>query len=116
MGTAERQGTLMELVLDIPYLMEESGVIPPLIVLNQVLQSGGDTGGMGPGTTWQPFQIDPEEYAELVQALLHLDVELVRHVHPYVTFKQVIVDPDLDSCTEYVRWLENVHTKYSASE
>jgi hypothetical protein len=116
MGTAERQGTLMELVLDIPYLMEESGVIPPLIVLNQVLQSGGDPGGMGPGTTWQPFQIDPEEYAELMQALLHLDVELVRHVHPYVTFKQVIVDSDLDSCTEYVRWLENVYTKYSASE
>ena len=112
-GTVKRQGTLVDLILDILYLMEESGVIPPLVILNQVLQSGGDSGGMGPGTTWKPFQIDQSEYEELVQALLNLDIESSRKSHPYVRFERIIVDPELNTCTIYLDWLTKSHAKYS---
>jgi hypothetical protein len=112
-GSIKRQGTLVDLVLDILYLMEESGVIPPLVVLNQVLQSGGDSGGMGPGSTWKPFQIDETEYEELVQSLLYLDVEDARKSHPYIRFERVIVDSDLNQCTDHLDWLTKSHAKYS---
>src|SRR5262245_23511520 len=112
-GSTKRQGTLVDFVLDILYLMEETGVIPPINVLNQVLQSGGDSGGMGPGTTWKPFQIDEPEYEELVQDLLHLDIVSARESHPYIRFERVVVDPELNKCTDYLDWLKKSHEKYS---
>lgn len=111
--SSKRQGTLVDLVLDILYLMEETGVIPPMPILNQVLQSGGGSGGMGPGTSWKPFQIDQTEYAELVDALLHFDIESGRQSHPYVSFERVIIDSELDKCTDYIDWLTKSHAKYA---
>jgi hypothetical protein len=75
------EGNLADLVLDIPYLMPW-GVIPPLHVLNEHLLTGGDTGGMSPGTKWKPFQVTEQEYAELVDYLLHLNVDEARKHHP----------------------------------
>ena len=92
--------------------MEDTGVVPPLVVLNTVLQSGGSDGGMGPGTTWKPFEISESEYAELVNALCTLDVAQARQHHPYVRFAQVIIDPELNLCTDYLDWLQRSHEQY----
>jgi hypothetical protein len=67
-GTLERSGSLEDLVLGIPYLLV-SGLIPPLNVLNEVLKAGGVDAGMSGGCRWQPFEITPTEYDELVRSL-----------------------------------------------
>jgi hypothetical protein len=113
LGPATRvQGSLVDLVLDIPYLMEHTGVIPPLPVLNEELRSGGDSGGMGPGTTWKPFEITEIEYAELVDALLALNVNEAKQEHPYILFERPIVDEELNIYTSYGEWLRRVSQKY----
>ena len=91
--------------------MEESGVIPPHLVLNQVLQSGGNAGGMGPRTTWKPCEISAAEHRELVDALLTLDVQQARAAHLYVWLKQVTLAPELELCTDHIEWLKEVAKK-----
>lgn len=112
LGSAKKEGTLLDLVLDIFYLMQNTGVIPPLVVLNQVLKTGGGNGGMGPGTSWRRFQIKEAEYEELVEELLKLDIEKARVDHPYVSFTKVIVDPELMQCTDYDDWYFGSIDKY----
>jgi hypothetical protein len=102
---------LADLVLDIPYLMPW-GVIPPLHVLNEYLLGGGDTGGMSPGTKWKPFQITAEEYAELVDYLVHLNTDEARAAHPYVYAKMIIVDEDFHQCADFVTWVKETSEKY----
>jgi len=96
----QHEGLLAEFILDMLYLMEHSGVLPPLAVLNQVLQRGGNSGGMGPGTTWKPFTITKQAYDELVAMLLTLEVAQAKQVHPYLMFERVIIDQELDACTD----------------
>jgi hypothetical protein len=108
----KRAEPLSDFVLDILYLMEVNGVIPPLAILNTVLRGGGGNGGMSPGTAWKPFEISEEEYNELVQALLQLDVEQAKQKHPYVCFERVIFDPELNICTNHLDWLQRVNQKY----
>jgi len=108
----KREGLLTDFLLDVLYLMEDTGVIPPLAVLNQVLERGGDTGGMGPGTSWKGFTITEQEYDELVAVLLNLDVVEAKRAHPYVRFEHVRIDHDFDTCTEYLDWLQQVSRKY----
>jgi hypothetical protein len=104
-------GSLADLVLDIPYLMPW-GVIPPLHVLNEYLLSGGDSGGMDPGTKWRPFQITNQEYAELVDYLVHLNTDEARTHHPYLYAKAIIVDEDFHQCPDHITWLQETSEKY----
>ena len=108
----KRKAPLVDFVLDILYLMENNGVIPPLHVLNEVLQGGGSNGGMGPGTAWRPFSIKEAEYKELVEALLQLDIVEAKKSHRYMMFQKVIVDESLHQCSTYHDWLRAVATKY----
>ena len=110
--STERYSTLAEFILDIPYLMENTGVIPPLAVLNSVLKTGGDSGGMGPATTWKPFQVDEDEYKELVKILIEVDVAAARLVHPYARFERAIVDDELNHCSDYIDWLTKANQKH----
>src|SRR5258708_131517 len=104
----KRKALLSEFMLDVLYLMEYSGVIPPLHVLNEVLLSGGNSGGMSPGTSWRPFKISEPEYEELVEALLNLDIEEAKKTHPYVAFQRVVVDKTLHKTANYIEWVEAV--------
>jgi hypothetical protein len=106
-----KRGTLADLVLDIPYLLPW-GVIPPLHVLNEHLATGGTNGGMGPGTTWKPLTITPDEYTDLVAYLLGLDSEAVRPQHPYLYAKTLQVDPAFDHCTTFALWIHETAEKY----
>lgn len=111
-----RKNFLSEFVLDILYFIENTGVIPPLAVLNEVLQGGGDTGGMSPGTKWKSFNISEAEYAEMVEALLVLDLVAAKKKHPFVIFERVIVDPEFNEITDYTTWLGRTCKKYYHSK
>jgi hypothetical protein len=76
-----------------------------LHVLNEVLERGGDNGGMGPGTTWRRFKLKETEYIELVEALLNLDVEAAKKAHPYILFRKAVVEEELSSAQNYIDWL-----------
>ncbi len=107
-----RQAPLLDFVLDIVYFIAGLGVIPPLHVLNEMLQDGGNNGGMGPGTMWQPFTISLEEYQKLVEALLNLDGKQARKVHPYVTFDRMVKDETLNACKDLAEWQDAAAKKY----
>lgn len=108
----KRKAPLSEFILDILDLMEMSGVIPPLHIINEVLLKGGDNGGMSPGTSWRPFRINEVEYQELVEALLKLDVVDAKQRHPYIYFQKAIVDEALHQRENYLSWLLAVSIKY----
>jgi hypothetical protein len=113
MGPAgQRREPLFDFVLDIPYLMDGSGVIPPFHVFDEVIRRGGDNGGMSPGTSWRPFKLKETEYPELVEALLALDVAEAKKKHPYLTFERVIVDETLHQHPTYIDWLNAAAAKY----
>jgi hypothetical protein len=67
-GETPAQGTVAQLLLDIPYLIV-GGLIPPLPVLNEVLDSGIADAGMSGGCRWEPFRLSESEFAELVAEL-----------------------------------------------
>lgn len=108
----KRKAPLSEFVLDIMYLMNNSGVIPPFHVLNEVLQQGGNSGGMSPGTSWRSFSLKEAEYQELVDALLKLNISEAKKAHPYIFFTRIIVDEALDQSDTYLSWMWAVSRKY----
>lgn len=110
--SVKRQAVLSQFVFDILNLMNTTGVIPPLVVLNSVLETGGSSGGMSPGTTWKPFEITEEEYKELVKELLEVDLSSIRANHPYIYFNRIIVDEELNQYTDHISWLKESHSKY----
>lgn len=52
------------------YALKYFGIIPPLHVLNEVLESGCDDAGMDGGARWKPFSVSKPEYEELVENLI----------------------------------------------
>ena len=69
-GDAETatRGSVAALLRDVPYLLI-GGLIPPLLVINEVLRKGMDDGGMSGGCRWVPFEITESEFAEVVREL-----------------------------------------------
>ena len=107
-----RQGSLAEFVLDVPYLVQ-SGVIPPLHVLNAVTQTGGGDAGMSPGAGWEPFQVTQEEYDALVTELRRADLrKLRREDRARFVPDTIIVDETLHGASSHVDWIRKVSQKY----
>lgn len=99
--------------MDIFYLVNVKGVIPPLAVLNEVLQQGSSGGGMSPETAWKPFTITEDEYAELVETLTTLNLIEAKKHHPYMSsIERIIVDDELNECAEHLDWLRRLVRKY----
>lgn len=67
-GETPTEGTVLDLLLAIPYLLQ-SRIVPPLRILNEVLATGEVEMGMSGGCRWEPFALTPDEYDELVAAL-----------------------------------------------
>jgi hypothetical protein len=105
-----RKTALRYFVLDVPYLLA-FGVIPPLSIMNRTLKSGGGQGGMGPGATWKPFTLTDEEYAELVQHLVSLDLDEARQ-HARFIPDALRDDTSLHSCRNVGSWLRAAKMKY----
>jgi len=70
-----------DLVRETPYLIYLN-VIPPLHILNQVLETGREDAGMSGGAEWQPFQVTLEEHATLVQELENYPQREYHYVPP----------------------------------
>jgi len=79
------RGTLADLVLD-AYLISRCGLIPPFLVLQDQLRSGGGNAGMSPGCIWEPFELTESNYLDMVGQLEMLTPEdlTLRHRNPYI--------------------------------
>lgn len=110
----ERTAGLADFLLDVPHLVSY-GVIPHLQLLNDELNRGGGDAGMSPGTSWEPFQINEEEYRELVDELLSLDVERGRAEGRF-RFARENTPLRTDSGLEWIKdrfaWLRATREKY----
>jgi hypothetical protein len=65
-----KHGTVKDLLFDVPYFFRENDIIPSLQILNDFLQKGISDAGMSGGCRWKPFELDEQEYNELIQQLL----------------------------------------------
>ena len=61
-----RNEELHRFLLDVPYLLY-FGVVPSREAINEFLKDGGGDGGMSPGASWTPFEINEDEYWEVVE-------------------------------------------------
>jgi len=88
-------GEIYSLLLDYPYSFpyadkeNDIRIIPTLNYLNELFTSGGDSGGMSPGCTWERFEISQNEYDELVLKLLNINFENLKENHPYAPQKLI---------------------------
>ena len=71
-GSFSTEGTVADLLFDIPYFFL-ARIIPPIDVVNEVLQKGVSDAGMSGGCQWKPLQLDPESYAKLATYLRQMD-------------------------------------------
>ena len=76
------EGSVIDLLGRIPYLLS-SHILPPLHVLNELLQIGHSDAGMSGGCRWNPFTLSQEEFRELVSVLAQREGEdFVEFVSP----------------------------------
>ena len=93
--------TLEQFVLLIPSLGQVmccSKVMPPFVVLNEIFNNGESNQGMGGSIEWKSFEINKEEYYQLVEYLC-TDPKL---------------DKELDSANTFREWRSLVMKKYNA--
>lgn len=69
--TGRKTGTVVDLLFDIPYLIGPRTHLPPRDELNGLLRKGIKDVGMSGGCRWGPFELSPDEYAEVVAAVEH---------------------------------------------
>ena len=105
-----RRALLSTFVYDVPYL-GACGVFPPLHVLNEILTGGGEVGGMGPGATWEPFEIGRDEYDELVRGLAALDPRSLGDAARYGDFA-FMFDASFDDIRTWLEWQAAVCEKH----
>jgi hypothetical protein len=109
----KRIASLPYFLLDIPFLFV-AGVIPPLAVLNAVLESGGSDGGMSPGASWEPVALTEQEYAELVEELLTLDTTDAKKYARFVP-RELQEDLTLHKHTTFIHWLRATKEKHGVA-
>jgi hypothetical protein len=61
-------GTPVDLLRHIPYLLAMQ-LLPPLVVVNDLLSRGEVDAGMSGGARWTPFSLDEEEWREIADIL-----------------------------------------------
>ena len=64
-----REGSVHGFVEDLPGVIDKSGLIPPLSVMNDLFLSGELNLGMSGVYRWEPFSIDEAEYHSMVAKL-----------------------------------------------
>jgi hypothetical protein len=71
-GSFSTEGGVADLLFDIPYFFL-ARIIPPMDVVNEVLQKGVVDAGMSGGCRWKPFQLDAASYAKLAAELQQME-------------------------------------------
>ena len=103
-------GSLVVLVYDIPYF-SGCGVFPPLHVINQIFASGGGDGGLSPGASWDPFQINSSTYSLLIDEIRELAPSDLAGRARYTQLKY-IEDPSFDVSEDRCEWAEAACDKH----
>jgi hypothetical protein len=83
------------------YELKAFGVIPPIHVLNEILTTGKYNAGMGGACEWRSFEINADEYAELV-------LELTTNPN-----HEIIEDEELKEKKDFRKWHGAMLSKYS---
>ena len=109
----KRTADLSVFVYDIPYF-GACGIFPPYHIINEIFQSGGSQGGMSPGATWQPFQLEKDEYDKLVQAIKTLNPKTLGEKARYTSVKFEF-DSSFDHIKKWEKWLLSVCEKHRDS-
>jgi hypothetical protein len=106
-----REAYLYHFIIDIPYLLY-FGVIPSIDVINEVLITGGDS-GMSPGTEWEPFQINNNDYKKIKEYWKKMDInnELKNKNMRYNPIK-FIEDEEILEIKNHLSYLEKSRKKY----
>ncbi|WP_316367589.1 hypothetical protein [Candidatus Thiodiazotropha sp. CDECU1] len=109
----QRSSELSTFVYDIPYF-GACGIFPPYHIINVIFGSGGSQGGMSPGATWKPFQIEIDEYDSLVQTIKTLDPKKLGENARY-TWVKFEFDSSFDHIKKWEKWLLSVCDKHRDS-
>lgn len=106
------EAPLLLFIYDIPYFAS-CDVLPPLHIMNETFESGGQQGGMGPGATWSPFSITKLEYEDLVTEVKTTSIEKIR-AHSRFAHVPFIIDPAFDHIQDRLDWSREICRKYGA--
>jgi hypothetical protein len=68
-NTVPAEGTVVDLLFHIPYLIGFDRPFPPRDGLNDLLRHGFYDAGMSGGAEWDPFELSVDEYDEVVTAI-----------------------------------------------
>lgn len=104
------KGTLLSFVYDVPYF-GACGVFPPLHIANKTFISGGGDGGMGPGASWQPFQLSKKTYEMLLDLILKTNPITLNNRSRYFHIK-FIEDKSFDFIKDQFEWVEATCNKH----
>ena len=104
---------LRTFIYDVPYL-GACGIFPPLHILNEIFARGGGDGGMGPGASWEPFEIGAAEYDELVREIAGLNPGSLGEAARYGELAFAF-DPAFDHIQTWEEWIVAVCTKHRAA-
>jgi len=94
------------------------GLVPPLHVLNYFLAHGSHGAadrkqhGIHYIYEWTPFQVTPEQYPEIVEALRQLPLRPFAEVEPPADVRTV---PEYEHWS-FVRWMDRQHEEYQRHE
>lgn len=91
--------------------ISESGIIPPLPILNERFLSGGKCNPFG-DVEWEPFEISHEEYDQLVDQIEAVDPASIWS-HKGLSFVKLRRAKGLDHITDSSRWTKTVCQKFS---
>jgi hypothetical protein len=87
-------------------------VLPPLHILNEILELGHVGGGMSPGARWTPFSLTEAEYETLVAQLPKIWKSARKRGKPRVPPQQIRIDPGFASAKTFEEWVAAVSAKY----
>jgi hypothetical protein len=65
------EGTVVDLLFDMPYMIGYGYRFPTYEELNELLATGEWDTGMGGGCEWPPFILSPAEYTEVFEQTKH---------------------------------------------
>jgi hypothetical protein len=77
----DTEGTVVDLLFDIPYMVGWGGPFPTRDELNEILRAGISDAGMSGGCEWEPFELSESEYDEVVAGIQH-DPRLTERPRP----------------------------------
>jgi hypothetical protein len=109
-----KKNLLYRFIFEIPYALYFS-VVPSRAALNEVLRRGEAGGGMGTELLWQPFELTPDAYEEVLEAWRSFDLREVLGVNKRDTRDfSFIYDDEIMAIPDHLEYLCSSRTKYES--